>query len=704
MKLNDRFMKLKERLAVGLNIDQKNIQLILYITGIILLNIVAAAFTVRIDLTRLHNYSLSEKSRVVVSHLNERLTVKVLFSKDLPPEHDAVRRYLIDLLDEYDFYGNKYFSYEIVPEDELKSQATDYGINPVISTEYRDDQQKKRSVYMAVVIQHADLTETIDALSSTVGIEYEITSRIEKMTAKVDLLRNMKDYMMLTLYMDPRILKLPIEDIENLEEIVRKAVDKNNIMNYDRIRFQALDPSLLPAEKDPGKKYGLKTISWRAGGGISAGTSAFGLVLEGNGKARKIDFDLAITPVGTWGILGLDNLSERINIAVGDMVGAGQKIAYVRGHGIPDLSDMRTAQGAGMLSQMLSQSYEVVEVDLDNEEIPADAKVVIINGPVEPFDDAAKYKIDQHVMQGRPLVYFVNSLVELPSRDMMGGSIMLPAESGLDDLMASYGIKINKDVVLDRHSALVNYGEMIIEYPVAPLIGKKGLNRENVITKYLNSILLLRASSIDLVDSMKGKSVTYTDLVSTSDQSWISDGRMLGNPLTMQPPEGTDMKSYRVAVLASGRFDSFFKGKAAPADKNVKQPGLSTSLKLDSTVGSGDSKIIVVGCSEITRSGTLSQARRLLSGTGMNEAFSDEIFLHSIVDYMAGREYVPEMKCKSLDYNPLDKTEKSTRFILKIINIVVVPVSVALTGLVIWRRRSVRRRLVESEFSGGDKI
>jgi hypothetical protein len=123
----------------------------------------------------------------------------------------AVQRYLNDILEEYDFYGNKYFSYEIVPEDQLKSQATDYGINPVVSTEFVNDQQKKRNVYMAVVIQHADLTETIDALATTVGIEYEITSRIEKMTAKVDLLRNMKDNLMLTLYLDPRVYKLGIE-------------------------------------------------------------------------------------------------------------------------------------------------------------------------------------------------------------------------------------------------------------------------------------------------------------------------------------------------------------------------------------------------------------------------------------------------------------------------------------------------------------
>jgi ABC-type uncharacterized transport system involved in gliding motility auxiliary subunit len=704
MNIKEKFSGLKEFLSARLNMEQRNIQLAMVLLGIILFNIVMAVLPFRIDLTRNNNYSLTDKSKEVVSHLNERLKIKVLFSKDLPAEHVAVQRYLNDILEEYDFYGNKYFSYEIVPEDQLKSQATDYGINPVVSTEFVNDQQKKRNVYMAVVIQHADLTETIDALATTVGIEYEITSRIEKMTAKVDLLRNMKDNLMLTLYLDPRVYKLGIEDIDSLEELVRKAVDKNNLMNYDRIRFQVLDPSVLPKEKDPSVRYGLTRIMWRPIPGMAGGNTPFGMVLEGNGKFKKIDFDLMPTLIGTTAIVGLDTLADRINIAIGDVLGAGQKIVYVRGHGIPEFSDMRTFQGAGLLSQMLSQSYEVVEVDLAAEDIPADAAVVIINGPQEAFSDIEKYRIDQYVMHGKSLLYFANNFTEIQSQEMMGGSIVLPVETGLDELFASYGIKINKNWVLDKKSAPINYGDRIMEYPLIPLITRDKLSRESVVTKYLNTVLFAKASSIDIDENMKAGGVKYTDLVSTSDQSWIMEGRMQNNPLFMVPPEGKQMKSYRVALLAEGRFDSLFKGKPAPAVTGGKKQGsaFTSSSKLDSTVESGASRIIVVGCSDITRSGVMSQARKMLSGSGMSEAYSNDIFIHSLVDYLAGRDYVPEMKSKSLDYNPLAKTDDGMRFIYKLINMGLVPASVVVTGAVIWRRRRIRRRLVETEFTGGN--
>jgi hypothetical protein len=78
-----------------------------------------------------------------------------------------------------------------------------------------------------------------------------------------------------------------------------------------------------------------------------------------------------------------------------------------------------------------------------------------------------------------------------------------------------------------------------------------------------------------------------------------------------------------------------------------------------------------LGSSEITTSAFIDYSRKALSGTGNNETFSNDILLHSMVDYLAGNYHIPEMKSKSLDFNPLIKTSDTTRFILKVINIVV---------------------------------
>jgi len=200
--------------------------------------------------------------------------------------------------------------------------------------------------------------------------------------------------------------------------------------------------------------------------------------------------------------------------------------------------------------------------------------------------------------------------------------------------------------------------------------------------------------------------VVATVLVSTSPQSWLMEGRIDFNPFYMSPPPGVEMKSYPVAVLASGKFESFFKGKDIPSEiqASQKKNNLGAVNKLDSTITSGKSELLVVGTSELNSSGFLTSARRILSGGSGSGVYSNDILVHSMVDYLAGYGYVPEMKSKNLDFNPLVKTGDHTRFLLKLINIGLVPVFVILTGLAVWRRRIARRRFIENQFSrGGSK-
>ena len=72
-----------------------------------------------------------------------------------------------------------------------------------------------------------------------------------------------------------------------------------------------------------------------------------------------------------------------------------------------------------------------------------------------------------------------------------------------------------------------------------------------------------------------------------------------------------------------------------------------------------------------------------------------------MVDYLAGNHYVPEMMSKSLEYNPLEKTEDSTRFVLKAINIGGVPFFVILAGIIVWRARVSRKKRIQAAFSKG---
>jgi len=288
----------------------------------------------------------------------------------------------------------------------------------------------------------------------------------------------------------------------------------------------------------------------------------------------------------------------------------------------------------------------------------------------------------------------------------MGGEpAVIPVDNGLDDMIGFYGIKVHKNIVLDKNCTKVNLGTMISDYPLMPMIEKRALNRESVITRYLKSALFFKSSSVEPDEKLKGKGLESSVLVSSSPESWLMEGRMNLNPMFMNASGGTEFKSYPLAVIVSGKFESFYRGRdiLAPAGRDAKAKGaLSAQSRLDSTVDSGKSEIIVVGSSDITSSGFINHSRRILSGGGSGDAYSNDILLHSMVDYLAGNSYIPEMKSKSLDYNPLLKTGDDTRFLLKVINIGFVPLCVVLTGLVVWRRRLSRRRSIEAKFAGED--
>ncbi len=171
---------------------EKYFKFILYIAVIVLINIVGVTLFFRMDLTRDKIYSLSDASRDVVETLSEPLSIKVFFSKDLPAPHNNTERYLKDLLEEYSSRGGKLFNYtfyNVSPEEGTLTQDTDenreiaksYGIHPVQIRIMEDDEVKFKNAYMGLVIIHGDLIEKIEAITSTNGLEYTLTTAIQKL-------------------------------------------------------------------------------------------------------------------------------------------------------------------------------------------------------------------------------------------------------------------------------------------------------------------------------------------------------------------------------------------------------------------------------------------------------------------------------------------------------------------------------------------
>jgi gliding motility-associatede transport system auxiliary component len=158
----------------------------LLLVGIVVLaNIVGATLFRRVDLTEGRMYSLNAASKNLVRKLDDTFLVKAYFSKNLPSPYNANARYLQDLLEEYRVYGKGRFRFEFVdPADDakLEEEAQKHRIPPVQVQVLEREQFQAKKAYMGVVFMYKDRQETIPIVENPVGLEYDITSTIKKMT------------------------------------------------------------------------------------------------------------------------------------------------------------------------------------------------------------------------------------------------------------------------------------------------------------------------------------------------------------------------------------------------------------------------------------------------------------------------------------------------------------------------------------------
>ena len=162
------------------------INLLLFIGIVVFINLLSLNLYTRIDLTRGQVYTLSKVSNDLMNSLEDRLVVKAYFTKDLPPELSDVRQYLKDLLSEYRSAsgGRLYFEFiDPTSEVDFAETAKKYGISPVQVNYWENDKRVARDAYLGLVALYHGKNEVIPVVQNTRSLEYDITSKIKKLTA-----------------------------------------------------------------------------------------------------------------------------------------------------------------------------------------------------------------------------------------------------------------------------------------------------------------------------------------------------------------------------------------------------------------------------------------------------------------------------------------------------------------------------------------
>ncbi len=664
---------------------------ILWVVLIILINLVGSRAFFRIDTTKTQSYSLTNTSEILVSTLENPLSVKLFFSKNLPSPHNTTAQYVRDMLMEYEGSANEYFSWEEYAMDDLENEsiAREYGLGQIQIQEVKDNEVGFKNVWMGLVITYADRIEIIDGLTTSDGLEYLMTTKMSTMINDVSSLAGLTDDIQLTLYISEALREFNIAGFEDIEPTVLNAFSVINAKNMNKISYKVINPKATEAPA-LAEKYGIQLLEWEEKDG-SIGSGVIGLVLEQGEKSKVIPLEMTNQLFMGYVIAGLDTLETSLDESLRSLVSKSITIGYVTGHEEASLYD---AQAAGNLGNIAAQLYELREINLQEETIPASMNTLVINGPKTAFSDTELYAIDQFVLRGGNLALFIDSFNVLYDEQaaMYGQQSMpqyIPVDTGLEKLLAKYGVEIEDSYAFDMHSysqADPQMGELNFFY--IPVVHQNSMNNENAISANLSYVFFPEVSPVTVTIPENDKNRKATVLATTSDEAWKQSENILLHPLYIAPPSNpADFSKENLSVLVEGEFESAF-DSALTAENDGE---FSTNSHLKSSVQR--SKIFVVGTSKITTGMVIDE-----QGTTPSS-----FFVMNALDVLNGSEDFARMRSRGISYNVLTEVNPVMQKIASYFNMFGIPLVVIVCGIVVWVLRNKRRKEIYALYNSEEK-
>ncbi|MBI2619405.1 MAG: Gldg family protein [Ignavibacteriales bacterium] len=342
---------------------------------------------------------------------------------------------------------------------------------------------------------------------------------------------------------------------------------------------------------------------------------------------------------------------------------AKKKIGYTTGHQEAEPASFRQAM------QAVSAQYDLVPVDLSsNQPVSGDIAALLVIAPQRKFADSATYQLDQYLMHGGSIAFLLNRYdANLQAR------FAQEIQTGLDNLLANYGVRVNADLVRDAQCAPVTVMQQQgffrvqsqIPFPLLP--NASNFNPENVLVKDLENVFFYFVSSVDTTLAAE-KGLKADVLIRSSKQSGRQTGFMLIDPFQKLTPADLPEQHIPLAVAVEGSFQSFYADKLPRAETSASPP----------------TKILLFG------DGDFMKDEMLGSRDNLN-------LFANIVDYLADDEGLITIRSKDVTQPPLEQVTDGTRRLLKYANVALPPLLVVTYGLFRWRRRRAFKRALESQ-------
>ncbi len=240
------------------------------------------------------------------------------------------------------------------------------------------------------------------------------------------------------------------------------------------------------------------------------------------------------------------------------------EVLFLQGHG--ELDPYEVLDFTRALETWFTVGFEAAE-ELVTRETPP--RIIIIANPINAFDETDKYIIDQMVMRGSRIMWFIDPVeVSLDSLSVGLMTLAFPRELNLTDQLFQYGVRINHDLMQDVvcsqilvNTALSGNRPEFTPQPwyFSPLLTPSD---HHEVGRNLN---LVQAEFVSSVDTVAGTgNISKTIILSSSPYA-----RTVNTPAAIsleqinRPParELFNQSDIPAGVLLEGEFQSVFRNR-----------------------------------------------------------------------------------------------------------------------------------------------
>ena len=202
----------------------------------------------------------------------------------------------------------------------------------------------------------------------------------------------------------------------------------------------------------------------------------------------------------------------------------GRNVYFLTGHGEFSIDGGGDNTFTQLVAELENKNYTIQSLNLMAEaQIPEDANVLVIAGPMQPLSEAEVELIDAYLQNGGSMVVLEEPRVMTDFGDK--------ADPLANYLSENFGVTLEEDVVVDLDA------NDMLNQPFVAIAAKFGTH---IITEKMGGLATFFPTARSITIADVSANVSQANLILTTERSWAETDMASFEDNTLQPDEGVD--------------------------------------------------------------------------------------------------------------------------------------------------------------------